>query len=96
MQLAPAVQQGCGAVLNALDDHDGEPGLVAVDVAVGEAVDLLLHQGLVVLPGEVHHELLDSGGGLLHVAAGGLVLVAVVVLGGVQDPQFCIVHKDKQ
>ena len=54
MQLAPAVQQGGGAVLNALDHH-GEAGLVAVDVAVGEAVDLLLHQRLVVLPGEVEY-----------------------------------------
>ncbi len=77
MQLAPAVQQGGGAVLNALDHH-GEAGLVAVDVAVGEAVDLLLHQRLVVLPGEVHHELLDNGGALLHVATGGLVLATTI------------------
>ena len=78
VQLTPAVQQGGGAVLNALD-HDGEPGLVTVDVAVGEAVDLLLHQGLVVLAGDVYHELLDNGGGFLRIAAGRLVLVAIAV-----------------
>lgn len=78
VQLASLVQQGRGAGLDALH-HDGEAGLVAVDIAVGEAVGLLLHQGLVVLAGEVHHELLHHGGGLVHVAAGGLVLRAVAV-----------------
>jgi len=37
----------------------------------------MLHQGLVGLGAEVHNELLDHRAGILHVAAGGLVLVAV-------------------
>ncbi|MGN0050156.1 MAG: hypothetical protein ACI37N_03090, partial [Prevotella sp.] len=39
----------------------------------------MLHQGLVGLGAEVHHELLDHRAGVLHVAAGGLVLRAVAV-----------------
>ena len=74
-----------------------EPGLGVGDIAVGEAVDLLLHQGLVVLAAAVHHELLDNGAGLIHVAAGGLVLVAITVLAsdrflGHGMSRFSIVH----
>ena len=78
MELALVVEHCGAAVLNALD-HDAQPGLVAVDVPVIQAVDLVLHQGLVGLGGEVHHELLDHRARLFHVAAGGLVLVAVAV-----------------
>ena len=78
VQLAAAIQQGRGAVLNALD-HDRQTSLVAVHIAVIQAVHLMLHQGLVGLGAEVHHELLDHRAGLFHIAAGGLVLVAVAV-----------------
>lgn len=78
VQLALVVQQAGGAVLNALD-HNAQTGLVAVHIAVIQAVDLVLHQGLASLAGEVHHKLLDNSAGLLHVAAGGLVLVAVAI-----------------
>ena len=39
----------------------------------------MLHPGLVGLGTEVHHELLDHRAGLLHIAAGGLVLISVAV-----------------
>ena len=48
-------------------------------MSVIQAVHLMLHQGLVGLGAEVHHELLEHRAGLLHVAAGGLVLIPVAV-----------------
>ena len=78
IQLTIAVQQAGGAGLNALD-HDRQTSLVAVHIAVIQAVHLMLHQGLVGLGAEVHHELLDHRAGVLHVAAGGLVLIPVAV-----------------
>lgn len=78
VQLTGIIQQTGRAVLNALD-HDAQTGLVAVHIAVIQAVHLMLHQGLVGFGAEVHHELLDHRAVLLHVAAGGLVLIPVAV-----------------
>ena len=78
VQLTGVIQQAGGAVLNALD-HNAQTSLVAVHIAVIQAVHLMLHQRLVGFGAEVHHELLDHRAGLLHVAAGGLVLIPVAV-----------------
>ena len=54
-QLASLVQQGRGAGLDALHHH-AQPVLVAVDIAIGVAIDFLLHQGLVVLVGDIVYD----------------------------------------
>ena len=55
VQLVPLVQQGRGAGLDALHHH-AQPIHVAVDIAIGGAIDFLLHQGLVVLAGDIVYD----------------------------------------
>ena len=55
---------------------DGQP-LVAVDIAVVQAVDLMLHEGVLGLPGVVDDKLLHHGGEAANNRAGGLVPAAV-------------------
>lgn len=72
-----ALHHAARAVLNGGDVHT-EP-LVAVDIAVVQAVDLMLHKRVLSLPGVVDDKLLDHGGEAANNRAGGLVPAAVPV-----------------
>lgn len=94
VQLVLLIQQGSRTILNPLH-HNRQPVRSAVHITIIQAVDLMLHQGLVGLCGEIHHELLDDSGGLLHVAIAivpgivGAIAVAVplaIVAGIVRGP----------
>ena len=72
-----ALHHAARTVLNGGDVH-AEP-LVAVDIAVVQAVDLMLHEGVLGLPGVVDDKLLHHGGEAANNRAGGLVPAAVPV-----------------
>ena len=78
--LVPVLNQVARAGFHPGDIH-AQP-VVAVHIAIIQAVDLMLHQRLEGGAGVVHHELLHHGAEAGYQAAGGLVAAAVAAAAG--------------